>query len=227
MCVWVLQRERPCACISRPFFHTAAACLRSADLDDDEDINADYVPKNTSTRKLAAVAQLPRGAAAICVLTFGITMVGGLVLSALFSATASGVGGAVARNRAISGSDWAKTARVARSVDKQVDAVQHMQDELSLFNDMRSGGGGSDGRRRSDRRSRQGRGGGASYADQGDMPFLDPVAPMQQYDQYKQDYRRQERRRRARKSKSPGLTAAMQSYIDEAASFVHPAISKS
>ena len=52
-----------------------------------------------------------------------------------------------------------------------------------------------------------------------------PVQPMQQYDQYKQDYRRQERRRNARKSS--GLSAAMQNYIDEAASFVDPSISRS
>jgi len=192
-----------------------------ADLDDDEDINTSYVPKSAAGQKLAAVARLPRGAAAICILTFGITLAGGLVLTTLVSATSSGAGTSVARNRAVSGSDWAKTARAARSVDRQVDAVQHMQDELSLFSDMRGAGRG-DGRRRRERRSR---GDGDEGADAGDMPFLDPVQPMQQYNQYKQDYRRQERQRRARKS--GGLSAAMQSYIDEAASFVDPSISRS
>jgi hypothetical protein len=190
----------------------AAACAHT-DLDDD-DINAAYVPsKSTASRKLAAVARLPRGAAAICVLTFGITLVGGLVLTSLFSATSTARRGAVAQNRAASSSDWQKTARVARHIDKQVDTVQNMEDELSLFNDMQAGQGG---RRSGERRSRRRAGGGGS-----DMPFLDPVQPMQQYDQFKQDYRQQQRAR-AKPRASSGLTAAMHSYIEEASSFIDP-----
>ena len=57
------------------------------------------------------------------------------------------------------------------------------------------------------------------------MPFLDPVQPMQQYDQFKQDYRQQQRERDKSRSSS-GLTAAMQSYIEEAGSFIDPWIGK-
>jgi hypothetical protein len=191
-----------------------------ADLED-EDINETYVPKN-STKKLAAVAKLPRGAAAICILTFGITLVGGLVLGTLFSKTQGSSMVAVARNRATSANDWRKTSSVdaaARHIDKQVNAVQNMEAELSLFDDLNPGrnGGRGDGLRSRGRaslpagyktpRSREDGGGGR----ESDMQFLDPVQPMKQYDEYKKDYRQQERRRQASKRKgNSGLTAAMQ-----------------
>jgi len=56
----------------------------------------------------------------------GITLIGGVVLSSLFSATHSASGGrgtvsrTVSRNRQVSSSDWDKTARASRHIDKQV-----------------------------------------------------------------------------------------------------------
>jgi len=204
------------------------------DLDDD-DINTAYMPSKSAaaSKKLAAVARLPRGAAAICFATFGITLVGGLVLTSLFSATSSVRREGVAHNRAVSNSDWQKTARAARHIDRQVDTVQNMENELSQFNDMqavqgraagRDAAGSVSARRGVERRSRRrGREGGS------DMPFLDPVQPMQQYDEFKQDYRQQQRERDKSRSSS-GLTAAMQSYIEEAieeaGSFIDPGIGK-
>jgi hypothetical protein len=193
------------------------------DLDDD-DINSPYHPalQGSAAKKLAAVARLPRGSAVICVMTFLITFVAGIALHSVFSATSvvvvPGKRGSVVRNRAVSGRDWDKTANAARQIDRQVNAVQSMEDELSLADSMPDGRG-PPGPRRDSRSS--GRGAGADL----DMPFLDPVQPMQQYAQYQQnrnnyetykrDYRRQERRRKASRG-SGWISAAMQTYIDEA-----------
>ena len=183
-------------------------CRLLADMDE-EDINAPYEPRTNTAKKLAAVARLPRGAVAICVMTFCVTVAAGLVVTSLFTATlAAGQRGTLSRSKAVAHRDWQKTAYAARHLDTQVGEVQKMADELSSFSAVQ----GDAGRQlRRNPRSRD------SGRDGRDMPFLDPVKPMQQYDQYRRDYRRQERQRRS--SKGQAMTAAMQSYIEDAESF--------
>ncbi|EKX54604.1 hypothetical protein GUITHDRAFT_132298 [Guillardia theta CCMP2712] len=178
--------------------------------DDDDDINND-VYRSKKARSLAdrlSMHGLPKGCNIVCAGTTALILFCAIVLFASIRAT-HGAHGRIksrnmfARDKKLQQNDWDKTLMgmstrrgwkrtAAKDLDDQVRSVQNMEDELKALN---VGGGTSGG----------GRGGGLRKKE-----FLDPMEPMQQYMKYQHDKSKTQGRR-----KSKGISAAMQSYIDD------------
>eukprot|EP00960_Hanusia_phi_P046014 757568-Hanusia_phi.AAC.1 len=155
---------------------------------------------------------LPKGCNIVCAGTSALILFCAIVLFASIRATHGSHGRMrartmFARDKQLQQSDWDKTrmgmpvrrgwkGTAAKDLDDQVRSVQNMEDELKALNIGGGGGGGG--------------GGGRRAGGKRNKEFLDPMEPMQQYMKYQHDQSKRQGR-----PKSKGVSAAMQSYIDD------------